>query len=296
MEYPLKGAISMELLQLTYFCDAAVTQNFSQTAKRFSVPASNISQSIKRLEEELGTSLFSRTANRVTLNSRGEAFYREVNSALLLLQHAKNAAQGAAEEGVLRLGVRISRRVVMQAVSAFQSRFPNINIVAEHGDHTQSNDFDLIISDGTFSHPEFVKGKSFRERIMLAAKRGTLPGNGILGCADIMDRPFITMRANYSMYNLTQEICRDMGFEPRIALQGEDPEYIRQCVNLGLGVAFVPTLSWHGQLSEDVELRAVGDYGRDICVYRRKNAYAPEYVEAFYRMLVTAFEQEAAQI
>ena len=43
----------MELLQLTYFCDAAETENFSRTAQRFTVPPSNISQSIKRLETEL---------------------------------------------------------------------------------------------------------------------------------------------------------------------------------------------------------------------------------------------------
>lgn len=286
----------MELLQLIYFCDAARTQNFSQTAKRFGVPPSNISQSIKRLETELGVELFYRGGNRVALNSRGEAFYLEANNALTLLERAKNKAQSGAETGVLRLGVRIGRRIVMQAVSVFQSRCPGVDIVAEHGDHTQSNDFDLIISDGSFSHPEFVRGRVFRERVLLAAKQGLLPDGTDLRTNDIMDKPFITMRANYSMYNLTQEICRDLGFEPRIALQGEDPEYIRQCVNLGLGIAFVPLLARRGLLSKEVEFYSVGDYGRDICIYRRKNAYELEYVEDFYNMLVETFEQEAAQI
>ena len=49
----------MELLQLTYFCDAARSENFSQTARKFFVPPSNISQSIGRLEKELGCALFS---------------------------------------------------------------------------------------------------------------------------------------------------------------------------------------------------------------------------------------------
>lgn len=285
----------MELLQLTYFCDAAATQNFSQTAKRFNVPPSNISQSIKRLEEELGTSLFSRTANRVALNSRGEAFYREVSSALAQIRHATDLARGMGEEGVLRLGIRISRRIAMQAVSAFQSRYPNINIVAEHGDHTQSNDFDLIISDGSFNHPEFVRARSFRERVLLAVRKGMFPKGTTLRAEEIMDKPFITMSENYSMHSLTQEICRDLGFRPRIALQGEDPVYVRRCVSLGLGVAFVPTTSWRGQFSEEVELREVGDYGRDICIYSRKNVYAPEYVRACYDMLVDAFEREAAE-
>ena len=285
----------MELLQLTYFCDAAGTQNFSRTAKRFNVPPSNISQSIKRLEEELGAPLFSRTANRVTLNDRGEAFYREVSQALGMIRHAANAAGGAEEELVLRLGIRISRRIAMQAVAAFQSRYPGVNIVAEHGDHTQNDDFDMIISDAAFVHPEFVKGRSFRERVLLAARKDLLPDAKQLCAADIMDKPFITMSENYSMYALTQKICRNLEFRPRIALQGEDPVYVRRCVALGLGIAFVPAVSWRGQFSDEVKLFPIGQYSRDVCIYRRKNTHTPEYVYAFYDMLVGEFEREMAE-
>ncbi len=282
----------MELLQLNYFCDAAATQNFSQTAKRFNVPPSNISQSVKRLERELGAELFVRSGNRVRLNDRGKTFYREVEQALGLLRHAADKARGAAEDATLRLGIRLSRRIAMQVVSLFQSRHPQISIVAEHGDHTQDNDFDLILSDGSFSHPEFVKVKSFRERILLAARRGTVPDKSCLCAEDIMDKPFITMSTNYSMHGLTREICRDMGFEPRIALQGEDPVYIRRCVSLGLGVACVPAISWRGQFPPDVGLYRLGDYTRDICIYQRRSAYPSEYTNEFRCMLVEAFERE----
>jgi len=61
----------MELLQLRYFCDAAQTENFSQTAREYQVPTSNISQTIKRLESELGTELFHRRKNHIFLNEQG---------------------------------------------------------------------------------------------------------------------------------------------------------------------------------------------------------------------------------
>lgn len=67
-------------------------------------------------------------------------------------------------------------------------------------------------------------------------------------------------------------------------------------MNLGLGIAFVPLLACRGLLSKEVEFYSVGDYGRDICIYRRKNAYELEYVEGFYNMLVETFEQEGAKI
>ena len=71
----IQPVIYMELLQLKYFCDAAETENFSLTAKKFEVPPSGISQTVKRLEEELGTELFIRGANRVSLNEQGRIFY-----------------------------------------------------------------------------------------------------------------------------------------------------------------------------------------------------------------------------
>lgn len=285
----------MELLQLTYFCDAASTQNFSHTAKRFNVPPSNISQSVKRLEEELGAELFTRRANRVTLNGRGEAFYREVSAALDMIHHAENKARGIGEERVLRLGVHISRRVVMQAVAEFRSSYPNIDIVTEHGDRNQTEGFDLIISDEHFADGEFVKVCAFREPIVLAAKRGTFPNGVQLQAEDLTDKPFITTGENHSMHDITCRICGEMGFKPRIALQGEDPEYIRQCVELGLGVAFAPTVSWRGQFSSGVELYPVGEQSRDICIYKRKSPYEREYAGAFCRMLIQNYEAETAK-
>ncbi len=285
----------MELLQLTYFCDAASTQNFSRTAKQFNVPPSNISQSVKRLEEELGVELFTRRANRVTLNSRGEAFYREVSAALDMLRHARNKARGIVEESVLRLGIHISRRVVMQTVAEFRSCWPNIDIVTEHGDYTRSEDFDVVISDENFEDGEFVKVCSFREQIVLAAKKGMFASGVRLQAEDLRDKPFITTGENHSMHNITCRICRELGFKPRIALQGEDPEYIRQCVELGLGVAFAPTVSWRGQFSSEVELHPVGEQSRDICIYKRKSPCQREYADAFCHMLIDNYEKETAQ-
>ena len=285
----------MELLQLTYFCHAAQTQNFSHTAKQFNVPPSNISQSVKRLEEELGTELFTRRANRVTLNSRGEAFYREVGTALELIRRAEKKARGVGEEQVLRLGVHISRRVVMQTVAEFRGSYPNVDIVTEHGDRNQSGDFDFVISDEKFGNAEYVKVCAFPEKIVLAAKRGTFPTGVRLGAEDLADKPFITTGENHSMHDITCHICGELGFNPRIALQGEDPEYIRQCVNLGLGVAFAPTVSWRGQFAAEVELHSVGEQSRDICIYKRKNPCTSEYAQAFCRMLIENYERETVE-
>ena len=54
---------AMELRQLNYFVKVAQTLNFSEAARLLFVTQSTLSQQIKTLEEELGTSLFQRDSH-----------------------------------------------------------------------------------------------------------------------------------------------------------------------------------------------------------------------------------------
>lgn len=93
----------MEILQLKYFCDAAQTQNFSKTAKKFLVPPSNISQTIKRLEKEVETTLFERHANKIKLNDAGLLFYKNAKTALNILENTKKCLKKLQEINTIML-------------------------------------------------------------------------------------------------------------------------------------------------------------------------------------------------
>ena len=66
----------MELLQLRYFYESALNQSFAKTAKKHIVPASSVSASIKRLEDEIGCKLFDRESNRIYVNENGKKLQR----------------------------------------------------------------------------------------------------------------------------------------------------------------------------------------------------------------------------
>jgi len=282
----------MELLQLTYFCDAAVTQNFSRTAEKYGVPPSNISQSIKRLEKELSSPLFDRRANRVILNERGKAFFEKVQQALALIESARSAVCGEEKIRPLRLVIHVNRRIVMKAIESFQISYPNISILTTH-DISETQEADLVISAHEIEPLGFTREKLFREDILLAAKTGLLPKHA-LTAHDLQDNAFITMGEGSSLRTLTEEICNHLGFHPRIALQSEDPFYIRKCVELGLGVAFVPSFSWRDQFSADVTLHRVGDFGRDVFLYRKNSCAREKHIEAFCRILMEEIRKEQA--
>lgn len=281
-----KGVLNLELLQLKYFCNAAETQNFSKTAKKFIVPTSNISQSIKRLEAELDTPLFDRTSNTVRLNGAGLLFYKKARSALNLLESAQNALKSNPPAKEIKINIRIHRRIVMGIIEQFRVKHPQIHFITTHTVDESNADFDIIITDEALECG-YLKAQAAEEDIVLAYCSTTFPLDAEFSAATLQDLPFVTMRSGNSMYEITKMICNQLGFEPNIVLQSEDPFYIRKCIELGLGIAIVPELSWRGQLSETVSLKKIGEFKRKIFVYKKHGTN--EVLDEFYDMLMEAF-------
>lgn len=283
----------MELLQLRYFCDAAETENFSRTAQKHQVPPSDVSQSIKRLEAELSVKLFDRSANRIVLNARGKAFYQKTRQALLLLEDARVEATDHEDTGELRLSIRTNRRIVMQTVRSFRQLHPGVDVLTTHQIPSDPGDFHLIIGDEALTGSGFRRKKLLSEDVYLAMSRSNpLSARDGMDADALAAEPFISLGAGNSLHDITLAACRRWGFEPHIAIQSEDPFYIRKCVELDLGVAVIPAVSWKGQISESICLRRIDGFRRNTYVYWDDQKYMPACAKAFLEMLELAFRAE----
>ena len=118
----------MELLQFRYFCDAAITENFSVTAKRFDVPPSAVSQSIRRLEDEIGAKLFTRQKNSLSLNKNGEKFYKRISEALKEIDKAVSDVKEIEEIRTISICINAHRALVSRALAKFQKLYPKVDI------------------------------------------------------------------------------------------------------------------------------------------------------------------------
>ncbi len=284
----------MELLQLKYFCDAAITENFSATAKKYNVPPSNISQSIKRLEQELGVPLFQRYSNKLALNEEGRGFYEKVHAALSLLEEARNGVGQGLEKGKLTLCVNTNRRVVMQTVERFRLLYPGIDISTRFNTDVKTEPFDLIV-DSEEPGREWNAQKMFSEEILLALpKNHPLANREPLTVADLADQPYITMDEHSNLCKLTHRVCREYGFDPHIAIYSNDPFYIRKCVEMGLGLAFVPSLSWRGQFSDRICFKKISRTTRDTFVYSHRERFLSPAAAEFMKLLTEECQREAA--
>ncbi|MBR2342881.1 MAG: LysR family transcriptional regulator [Clostridia bacterium] len=279
----------MELLQLKYFCDAARTENFSRTAKKYLVPTSNISQSIKRLEAELGRELFEHRANKIVLNDDGRAFFSDVSRALSLIDGAKErASEGVAEiSGDIRLVCRTNRRTVTRAIEEFIGKHPRVNFIIHHSLEDEG-DFDVYISD--LCAFEYSERRLIIDEGISVAMSGSHPlaSSPKLSLCELKQERFITMTSGSSLYDVTTRLANEAGFTPNIAIQTDDPFYLRKYIEMGLGIALVPEKSWDGLFPAGVVLRHVEGARRKTYAYLPRDRYLKRSVEMFLDELQNA--------
>lgn len=283
----------MELLQLQYFCSAAETENFSKTARIYTVPASNISQSIKRLEDELCTPLFDRSSNKIFLNEQGKLFYSNVKSALMLINDAKiKLCDKEKISGEIRILAETSRRIVTMAIERFQEIYPEVVFFINHSVENDNDNYDIIITDKILEQKNFKKHSLVVDNLLLAMKKDNpLVKKSKISVKDLEGERFITLNKKSSLFRLTNEICHTEGFTPNIVIQSGDPDYIRQYIEMGLGISFIPSASWKGMFSENVVCREVFNIKRYTFAYLNTQKYISKATLSFLDTLFKVAEE-----
>ncbi len=275
----------MELLQLKYFCDAAQSENFSVTAKKFGVPTSAVSQSIHRLEKELGTSFFSRHANSIKLNDVGKEFYLKISASLALMDDAIASISNNKQKRTLSIFIDAKRRHMIKIVEEFKKEHPDIDVNIKHVPDFEKDDYDIIIADYDIKLPKYEKHLITSEGLAIAIhKNHPLAKHKKLTVDMLINEPFITMNEKRPMHKVVMNICKDFGFAPHITLQSDDPSYVGRLVSLGMGVAIGPAPSVE-TYSENVVFYPIKGYTRDVYAYVLQSKHILPHINDFLDLL-----------
>lgn len=269
----------MELLQLKYFSHAAKTENFSHTAQNFMVPASGVSASIKKLENEIGVNLFDRTANRIKLNEYGKILLQAINKSEELFNKAKADIFDMSQSpfGELKLLILTNRQRVTKAISEFKVKYPKISFNIKHQgivDQSNINRYDIIVTDQNMSSDYFNKFFWLREELFLATpKIHRLSEKNNVSANELKAEKFICMQKGSSLRRCTDIYFEQNKLRPNIIIECDDPQYIRNYLKIGLGVTFFPMTSWNDQISNDISLLRIEDgLYRDSYIYTNKSS------------------------
>lgn len=266
----------MEFLQLKYFQHAAKTENFSHTAVAFMVPTSSISSSIKKLETELGTQLFNRSANKLSLNENGKQFLKTVDIIFSELEKSRNSMSyiGGLPAGKVNMLIITNRYLVIRKLAEFKKQYPNIDFSIDFGNDTNFNRYDLLITDTVIENDSFKKSDFIDEEIMLAVhKSNPLSCRKQVNMSMLSSEKFICLYPGQSLRNITDKLFLQSGISPEIIVECDDPQCVREFLKMGIGASLVPSVSWHNQLDPSISLIRI-NYGiyRNSKIYLNKNA------------------------
>lgn len=126
----------MELMQLKYFKAVARTGKIATAAQELFLSPPALSTSISRLEKELGTPLFDRTGNRITLNTQGEIFLRHANEIFDTLDRAKTELHHSLMRQQQHIWLtNTGSNLWMDLITAFSQEFPQYTLTCTSADH-----------------------------------------------------------------------------------------------------------------------------------------------------------------
>ena len=253
----------MELQQLRYFKALAENGNLTRTADKLHVTPPTLSNSISRLENELGAQLFDRIKGRLYLNEMGKVFLESSRSILTVLDSSCNNIRNISLLGkkVLSVSTAVSSFTLGSFFTKYMETHPEIRLI-----NKQSNvlNIESDLSDNQFSFVISVAGSTderfFNSRMLGpmnkvfsvgVAKNHPLAKRKSIRLKELRNERFIFPPSDLGLTRSFYEICRNGGFEPDVIAEC-NTFLMTRFVEKGLGVTFVAST---GFLSDETIIK-----------------------------------------
>lgn len=248
-------------MQLRYFQTIAQYESVTQAAAFYHIPQSAMSQTLSRLEKELGHKLFERKNNRIYLNNHGRVFLEAVNTAIASLEMGQKALAEVDSEigGTINVLVLENHRFLVHCVSEFSKLYPNVHFNIMH-EYSSDASCDICVFSGKVFKRMQNAVPLISERIILCVHENhPLAQRESISLKELSSERFITTGLHSALYDITVKRCAEAGFEPNITIVCDDPYFVRKYVSLNMGVSLTPSVSWAGRFRENTRLIPVHD-------------------------------------
>lgn len=278
----------MDLTQLEYFQKLAELSSVTKAAAELHISQPSLSQSLSKLEAELGVELFDRNKKKIMLNTYGELYLGKVTPILSMLSEAQQELLILKQtiDSPLTIKVWRSSSICSKIIAAFLDRYPYVNLKVIQEDYSDlipkhtGEDYDIALVNGTpDTMPPYPSKVIFKENILVAVNKKHPHANDTeINLSDLKNDNFILLPPERPFSQLIIRACRQAGFTPKVVIENDSAATLQRMVKLNLGVGFVAETSWELAESDEVKLLKISS---PICV-RAVSVSSPKTKEPSY--------------
>ena len=239
--------IDLELYRVFYV--VAKNKHMTKASEELHISQPAISQSIKKLEDALGGTLFLRSNKGMELTEEGKMFYEYVKGALELINNAENEFTSFKDlsKGEIKIGcsTTLTKLILLDALKDFNKDYPNININITN-DLTSNliNNLKLGKLDFVIFNESNIKETNLNLEKIKELKQGFIYNpefykDEVNNFEELNKMPLLLQKEESNSRKLLDYITLQNSVKLKPKMEVVSQELITEFVNIGLGVGFV---------------------------------------------------------
>jgi LysR family transcriptional regulator, cell division regulator len=239
----------MELTDLLTFSAVARTGGITRAAEELNTVQSNVTQRIKALEAEIGTTLFERHSRGMTLTGAGRRLLPYAQRLAALSREAVLAARDDGEpKGPLAIGsMETTAAVRLPALFAdFHRRFPAVRLslrtatTADLVAAVLDGNLDGAFVAGPINHAELTSTIAFREELVLVTARHLKTLSALRAATPESGPTALVFRTGCTYRQRLEQTLTDLGWPSATRFELGTLDGMIGCVAAGMGVTLLP--------------------------------------------------------
>ena len=256
----------MELLQFRYFLEAARYENLTRAADELHIAQPALSQSIMRLENELGVKLFDRRNHHVYLNDQGKLLRKRLIPLMESIDSLKDELWESvcSSEKTISLNFFAASQFITNCIIAYKAEHPDVKFQVSQLETMGGCDIHIDsrasvygpTAMGEIQMPEgAVRQEILEEEIYLAVPANSpLAERESVDLRQLREEGYIRLGNGWQLRQICDNFFHQAGVRPQMIFESNSPESVRNLIAAGLGIGFWPERSWDEQPGPQVKL------------------------------------------
>lgn len=240
----------MTLSELRFVVAVAKERNFRRAAEKCFVSQPALSLAIKKLEQDLGVSIFERSRTDVSPTPIGEQIIEQAIRAIEEVAHIREIAKQGNNQlgGAFRLGLiySVGPYLLPEIIPILRHTAPDMpldieeNLTAQLEIQLRSGVIDAAVVALPFEAAGIKTMPLYDEKYVVMVPIGHAWANGTsIKAADLADENVLLLNSGHCYSHQVLQACPDLSRKGQV-LQGNSLETIRNMVSSNLGITVLP--------------------------------------------------------